>query len=144
MLSEDLDQILKIELDLFDKTAWSIDLFLDELARVPKTRWYQVALDQGKIIGYIGIAINGQIAEIQTIAVIAAAQKRGLGSKLLELGISEAKNRGAQEVFLEVATDNKAAINLYQKFGFTQVSIRPNYYGAGKNAFTMKLDLISI
>lgn len=143
MLNEDLDQIIKIELDLFDKTAWSKDLFLDELARMPDTRWYQVMLDQDQVIGYIGLAVNGEVADIQTIAVIEAAQQKGLGSRLLELAIKEAKNRGAQEMFLEVATQNEAAINLYRKFGFTQVSIRPNYYGTGKNAFTMKLDLVS-
>lgn len=143
MLNEDLDQIIKIELDLFDKTAWSKDLFLDELARMPDTRWYQVMLDQDQVIGYIGLAVNGEVADIQTIAVIEAAQQKGLGSRLLELAIKEAKNRGAQEMFLEVATQNEAAINLYRKFGFTQVSIRPNYYGTGKNAFTMKLDLAS-
>jgi len=143
MLDEDLDQIIKIELDLFDKTAWSKDLFLDELARMPDTRWYQVMLDQDQVIGYIGLAVNGEVADIQTIAVIEAAQQKGLGSRLLELAIKEAKNRGAQEMFLEVATQNEAAINLYRKFGFTQVSIRPNYYGTGKNAFVMKLDLVS-
>lgn len=143
MLNEDLDQIITIELDLFDKTAWSKDLFLDELARMPDTRWYQVMLDQDQVIGYIGLAVNGEVADIQTIAVIEAAQQKGLGSRLLELAIKEAKNRGAQEMFLEVATQNEAAINLYRKFGFTQVSIRPNYYGTGKNAFTMKLDLVS-
>ncbi|MBM3691570.1 MAG: ribosomal-protein-alanine N-acetyltransferase [Actinobacteria bacterium] len=143
MLNEDLDQIIKIELDLFDKTAWSKDLFLDELARMPDTRWYQVMLDQDQVIGYIGLAVNAEVADIQTIAVIEAAQQKGLGSRLLELAIKEAKNRGAQEMFLEVATQNEAAINLYRKFGFTQVSIRPNYYGTGKNAFTMKLDLVS-
>lgn len=143
MLNEDLDQIITIELDLFDKTAWSKDLFLDELARMPDTRWYQVMLDQDQVIGYIGLAVNGEVADIQTIAVIEAAQQKGLGSRLLELAIKEAKNRGAQEMFLEVATQNEAAINLYRKFGFTQVSIRPNYYGTGKNAFTMKLDLAS-
>jgi len=143
MLNEDLDQIIKIELDLFDKTAWSKDLFLDELARMPDTRWYQVMLDQDQVIGYIGLAVNAEVADIQTIAVIEAAQQKGLGSRLLELAIKEAKNRGAQEMFLEVATQNEAKINLYRKFGFTQVSIRPNYYGTGKNAFTMKLDLVS-
>ena len=69
MLIDDLDQVIKIEQDLFEKTAWSKELFLDELARVPSTRWYQVLLDQDQIIGYIGIAVNGEVADLSLIHI---------------------------------------------------------------------------
>ncbi|SKT61149.1 ribosomal-protein-alanine acetyltransferase RimI [Mycobacteroides abscessus subsp. abscessus] len=42
-------------------------------------------------------------------------------------------------VFLEVRTDNAAAIALYQGTGFETVGLRKRYYpGSGADAFTMK------
>lgn len=133
----DLAQILAIEDELFGATAWSKELFLDEIARIPATRWYQVLeLDQ-QVIGYVGMAFLGTSADIQTIAVKATQQRKGYGALLLKLALTEAKNRGITEIFLEVAVENETAIALYERYGFAQISIRPNYYGPGKNAYVM-------
>lgn len=138
---EDLDSILTIEQNLFGKTAWSRNLFLDELSRVPNSRWYQVVVSNKEIIAYVGIAFTGETADIQTIAVAQMYQNHGLGSELLALALAKARETGAKDVFLEVAVENLAAINLYKRFGFTQLTIRPSYYGSGKDAFTMRLVL---
>ena len=133
----DLDQILAIEVELFGTTAWNRDLFLDEISRIPGTRWYQVLEIANQIIGYVGMATMGTTADIQTIAVIPNQQRHGYGAMLLDLAIAEARHRGITEVFLEVAVENEPAIKLYESFGFTQISIRPNYYGPRKNAYVM-------
>lgn len=134
----DLDQILAIEVELFGTTAWNRDLFLDEISRIPGTRWYQVLEIANQIIGYVGMATLGATADIQTIAVIPSQQRHGHGAMLLGLALTEARRRGINEVFLEVAVENEPAIKLYESFGFTQISIRPNYYGPGKNAYVMR------
>ena len=41
-------------------------------------------------------------------------------------------------LFLEVRESNMPAINLYQKYGFTQVGKRPKYYRDGETALVMK------
>lgn len=133
----DLDQIVAIEVELFGATAWNRDLFLDEISRIPGTRWYQVLEISDQIVGYIGMATMGTTADIQTIAVIPIQQRHGYGAMLLGLALTEARNRGITEVFLEVAVENEPAIKLYESFGFAQISIRPNYYGPGKNAYVM-------
>ena len=133
----DLDQVLAMEAELFGATAWNRDLFLDEIGRMPNSRWYQVLVEENQVIGYIGLAFAGTTADIQTIGIASARQRTGLGSKLLNLALTEAKDRGVEQVFLEVAVENAPAISLYKDFGFNQISIRPNYYGAGKNAYVM-------
>lgn len=133
----DLDQVLAMEAELFGATAWNRDLFLDEIGRMPNSRWYQVLVEENQVIGYIGLAFAGTTADIQTIGIAPARQRTGLGSKLLNLALTEAKKRGVEQVFLEVAVENAPAISLYKDFGFNQISIRPNYYGAGKNAYVM-------
>lgn len=133
----DLDQVLAMETELFGATAWNRELFLDEIARIPNTRWYQVLVQENQIIGYIGLAFAGTAADIQTIGILPSRQRTGLGSRLLNLAITEAKNRGVEQIFLEVAVENEPAISLYKDFDFVQISTRPNYYGPGKNAYVM-------
>ncbi len=42
-------------------------------------------------------------------------------------------------IFLEVRTDNEAAIALYESEGFTKMGIRKRYYRvSGADAYTMK------
>jgi len=137
----DLDQLVEIEQQLFGPTAWSRALFIDELNRIPASRWYQVLEADNQIIGYVGLAFSGTTADIQTIAVVPNQQRAGIGSSLLSLALAAAKQRGAEQIFLEVAVENEPAISLYKNFGFEQISIRPNYYGAGRNAYVMQREI---
>lgn len=51
-------------------------------------------------------------------------QHRGkhLSDKLLTACVNEAKNQGYSEIFTGVYADNKAAINAYQRNGFTEIA----------------------
>lgn len=66
--------------------------------------------------------------EILTLGVVPARQRAGIGSVLLAAVIDEARRRGAQTLFLEVAEDNIAARVLYASHGFVQIGRRANYY----------------
>jgi len=65
----------------------------------------------------------------------------GLGSKM----IAESYNylEGVKEIFLEVASNNKSAIQLYKKNSFDFVSVRTHYYKNGADAIVMKKEGIS-
>ena len=67
-------------------------------------------------------------AEILTLAVVPAARGKGLGRALLTAAIAEAKTMGAETMFLEVASDNVAALALYARLGFAKVGMRKGYY----------------
>jgi ribosomal-protein-alanine N-acetyltransferase len=41
---------------------------------------------------------------------------------------------------LEVETSNEGAIALYQSLGYQKISVRMDYYGAGKDAHVMRKD----
>lgn len=54
---------------------------------------------------------------------------QGIGSKLLERIISFAREEANSEIIsLEVRSDNKAAIHLYQKFGFKKIGTFKGYF----------------
>ena len=59
-----------------------------------------------------------------------------------------ARNKSIEEIFLEVAEDNKPARDLYKRFGFTQIGLRKAYYrrksGLNVDALTLKLRLDSL
>lgn len=133
----DLEEVLPIEAELFGADAWSAGQFWSELARVPDTRWYVLAREGTRVVGYAGLFQAGPEADIQTVAVAGAAQGRGLGRLLVEALLDAAGSRGAKVVHLEVRADNTAALRLYDALGFAAVGRRPDYYGRGRDAVLM-------
>lgn len=67
-------------------------------------------------------------AEVLTIAVDPAARRRGWGGALVEMAAGIATETGSEAMFLEVASDNTAAIALYAATGFARVGLRKGYY----------------
>jgi ribosomal-protein-alanine N-acetyltransferase len=66
---------------------------------------------------------------------------KGIGSAVLTELIEEARRRRAADVLLEVRADNPRAQQLYLRFGFEQIHVRPRYYRDGTNALIMRLEL---
>tara|TARA_R110002124_G_scaffold75675_5_gene203045 strand:+ start:105 stop:521 length:417 start_codon:yes stop_codon:yes gene_type:complete len=66
-------------------------------------------------------------AELLTLAVDPAAQRQGIGRRLLQRWLEGLEGR-AETAFLEVAADNAAAIALYTAAGFSQTASRRGYY----------------
>ena len=97
---------------------------------------YVAARDEnGVMLGYAGLAIGIDDADVQTIGVAPAAQGRGIGRALLRDLLRAA---GRRAVHLEVRTDNAPAIALYESEGFTRIGVRRRYYQpSGADAFTM-------
>lgn len=70
----------------------------------------------------------GPEAELLTLAVHPAAQRRGHGRALLQGWLDEAATRGAIDAYLEVASDNRGAISLYLAEGFQELGRRRGYF----------------
>lgn len=135
----DAARCAELEAQLFDgDDPWPERAFLAELA--VKHNHYEAARVEDKLVGYAGIARLGRIKsyefEIHTIGVDPAYQGQGIGRQLLGRLIVFA---GGGTIFLEVRTDNAAAIALYESEGFTRVGVRKRYYRvSGADAYTMK------
>ena len=100
------------------------------------------ARDGDLLVGYAGMGFVAgpprAEAEIHTIGVDPAHQRRGIGRALLRGLLGVADGVGAT-VFLEVRTDNVAARTLYEAVGFTVVGLRRRYYRpSGADAHTMR------
>jgi ribosomal-protein-alanine N-acetyltransferase len=129
----DLPAVLGIEQVAFAADPpWSPAQFWSELALVPESRAYWVAADEaGAVVGYAGLAVGLDGADVQTLAVAPGRQRGGIGSQLLGTLLAEAGVRRAGPVRLEVRADNGAAQALYAGHGFVVVGRRRGYYTAG-------------
>lgn len=70
----------------------------------------------------------GEEAELLRIAVMPDKRKCGVASALFAQFESGCLEQGVTSIFLEVASRNIAARQLYHKFGYNQVGRRSNYY----------------
>lgn len=75
----------------------------------------------------LGRVVAGE-AEIMTLAVDPEGRRQGVGQRLVSGLVTQAQQRGAETVFLEVAQNNRAACGLYAKCGFVPRGRRRNYY----------------
>lgn len=76
-------------------------------------------------------------AEILTFGTI--GKRRGVGSALLQEGLSRLEQKGVKTLYLEVAAHNEPARLFYDKFGFTLTGRRKAYYEDGDDALIMRL-----
>ena len=81
-----------------------------------------------EILGYAGILMVPDEADITKISVRKDMRRQGIGAALLEELKARAPGHGLRKIFLEVRKSNEAAIRLYKKCGFIQVGERKRYY----------------
>lgn len=135
----DADRCAELEAQLFDgDDPWPAVAFERELRS--KTNHYVGARCGDTLVGYAGISRLGRVApfeyEVHTIGVDPAYQGKGIGRRLLD-ALLDFADGGV--VFLEVRTDNEAAIGLYRSMGFEQIGLRKRYYRvSGADAYTMR------
>lgn len=125
-----LRSVLRIESRVYP-VPWSMSLFLSELA-LRSTRAYYVAFVGRQLVGYAGLMMTLDDGHVTTIAVDPVWHRHKIGSRLLLALAREALRRGATSLTLEVRLGNKAAQNLYRRFGFRPVGVRKNYYAETK------------
>ena len=86
------------------------------------------AKEETEVIGYIGMKVVLDEADITNVAVLPAYRKKGIARKLLQQLLDEARQQGIYSIYLEVRDSNAAAITLYKHAGFKEVGKRKNYY----------------
>lgn len=80
-------------------------------------------------------------ARLYSIAVAPAFRGQGMGRRLLNDVVEQARGRGCREIRLEVRADNETAIRLYRDYGFVANGQRPRYYQDGADALRFRLDI---
>jgi ribosomal-protein-alanine N-acetyltransferase len=132
-----IDEVLPLEQQLFTDERWTARTYWSELGQLD-TRHYLVAIEGEAVVGYAGLCDYPDEAFVQTLAVAADVQGRGIGAQLLTALLDEAARRRQTRVALEVRADNDRAIRLYERFGFRRAGVRRRYYQpSGTDALVM-------
>lgn len=136
MEARDVPQIAHLETVCFTD-PWSERSIASELEN--RLACWLVAVEDSTVLGYIGSQTVLDGTDIMNIAVAPEARRQGIGEMLLYALIGILKGRGVRFLMLEVRQSNAPAIALYEKLGFAEVGIRPNYYrNPRENALIMR------
>jgi ribosomal-protein-alanine N-acetyltransferase len=122
----DLPTVSEIESRSFSN-PWQPDTFRSLLEQERAI----VLVAEDAVAGVVGYTVLWWVldqAELANLAVREDYRRRGIGSVLLDEGIDFVERRGVESLFLEVRLSNESAYDLYSDHGFTQISVRKDYY----------------
>lgn len=127
MTLENVDEVAAIEAVCFS-TPWSSNAFRDAVESDYYDYIAAIDASDGAVVGYAGMQVVLDEAEITNIAVDAQYRKRGIAAKLLESLETICIRKNVTYLHLEVRESNAAARSLYEKMGFAIDGIRKNFY----------------
>ena len=138
MQIEDINLIESNFSEKFDK-FWSINILKSDFK--DSNSKYIIAKQNNEVVGFAGIKIILDEADIMNIVTKQDCRNQGIGSLLLEKLIEIATNLNCSCINLEVNENNFSAIHLYEKYGFKRIGLRKKYYNNTDNAILMKKEI---
>ncbi len=145
MYAADIGQVMAIAASLKDVPQWPRAAYVSALDKDSTPR--RIALvaeapDRSAVTGFAIASFLPPQAELETIAVLAADQRRGIGQKLLSFLVDELRAEAASEFLLEVRASNQKALGFYRSLGWSEAGRRSRYYAdPEEDAVLMSLGL---
>lgn len=135
MEPKDILDVQQIEIVSFVDSPWTKDTYVHEIHKNQFAHYF-VLEKNNNVIGYIGVWIVIDDAQITTIAIKPEERGNGYASQLMDFIIDYCQP-SVKQLSLEVNVNNESAIHLYESKGFIYGGIRKDYYGIGKDAHVM-------
>ncbi len=105
----------------FDIPEQEVDWYTASKIQKPTNRHYIATLDE-EYVGKIDVTFEEHEVFIIGFGVLPPYRGRGYGRQMLARTIQEILTTGQYQIVLEVATENKNALSLYQSCGFRETS----------------------
>jgi ribosomal-protein-alanine N-acetyltransferase len=122
----DLDAIERIEQRVYP-TPWSRSMFAGELAK-PASLSLGGFTDDGRLVGYLIVSRYVDAWHVMNLAVDLDLRRAGVASTLLDHLFEITAGDARRGYTLEVRVSNRAAIALYERYGFESSGLRRGYY----------------
>lgn len=126
MAIKDIEAVLEVEYAAFTM-PWSKSAFYNELVSNRFAAYVVVEVD-AKVVGYCGVWVIIDEAQITNIALLPEYRGHKIGEALMRTAMQYARMRGARKMSLEVRVSNEPAQGMYRKLGFKPGGLRKNYY----------------
>lgn len=136
---EDILAVSELEKECFKGESWSFGTIASAFEN--PAYGMVVAEDGGEVIGYGCICTAVDTCDLENVLVAEEYRRGGVGKAILNALIADAKERGAEKMFLEVRVSNSAAMRLYLSCGFAGVHARTRYYSDGEDCLVMAKQL---
>jgi ribosomal-protein-alanine acetyltransferase len=131
MTPADLDRVMEIESALSSAPQWPRAVYtsaIDRDATPPRIALVAEELPSETLLGFAVAMVLAPESELETIAVAAEGQRRGVGRRLFTALAAELSEADATDVHLEVRSSNAQALAFYAALGFEEIGRRPRYY----------------
>ncbi|MDO4744122.1 MAG: ribosomal protein S18-alanine N-acetyltransferase [Clostridia bacterium] len=135
MQREHIDGMARVEEQCFN-SGYAKTTFAKELEN--KIAIYIVALNDEKVLGYVGLWNICGGADIIDVAVHKDFRRQGIAEGLLKKMLEVCLEKDIFEINLEVRVSNTAARQLYKKLGFCENGLRKLYYENKEDAILMQ------
>lgn len=133
--SKYLEQLEELFTEVFTKENVKKDILDNTFTH------YFTYLIEDKPVAFINYYMMYERAELINVNVDKNYQNKKIASKLIEYMIEDCLNNNVKSITLEVKETNNTAIHLYQKYGFSKISIRKGYY-QGIDGILMEKELM--
>ncbi|GIO28124.1 ribosomal protein S18-alanine N-acetyltransferase [Ornithinibacillus bavariensis] len=122
----DIRGVMTVEAASFT-TPWTEAIFRQEITENKYAHYYVMELAD-KIVGYVGMWIVHDDAQITNIAILPDFRGKKLGETLFRFSLQKAVRLGVTRLSLEVRVTNIIAQRMYRKFGLVPGGLRKQYY----------------
>ena len=129
---QDVAEMIRLERQCPTTTHWSEQQYLDLLAdrAGSPTRLTLVAQEDGSpaLAGFLVARHSPPEWELENVVVAPEVRRTGIGKKLMDTLLVQARQTKSDAVLLEVRESNSAAREFYKELGFQEVGLRRKYY----------------
>lgn len=136
---KDILRISEMEKECFPDEPWTYAMLVSSFESEAFTG--VLSEDGEEIVGYGGITVACDTADIANVAVTEPYRHSGVGTSIIVELCRIAREKGAKKVFLEVRVSNSVAMQLYLKSGFKGAYARTRYYPDGEDCLVMVKEL---
>jgi [ribosomal protein S18]-alanine N-acetyltransferase len=130
MAEADVETVMAIVAALPDAPHWDAKAYAAAVARAQSRQGIALVVEgpSSRLAGFIVGGLIAPEAEIESIAVHPAMQRRGIARQLLNAFAGAARELGCSRILLEVRPSNLPARVFYAASGFAETARRPAYY----------------
>jgi ribosomal-protein-alanine N-acetyltransferase len=129
---QDAAEMIRLERQSPTTTHWTEQQYVDLLAAMPESpkRLALVTQEDGSsaLAGFLVARHSPPEWELENIVVAREVRRTGIGKKLMDTLLVQARRTNSDAVLLEVRESNTAARRLYEELGFKENGRRKTYY----------------